>query len=151
MRKSPRAQIGMTLIEVLLAVLLFSLAVLGMVAMQARATQISSDAEDRNRAALLANEAVSLLWQYVPTQGATPSTIPAGVLAAWQAEVASPQNSAAASSGLLGLPGGVGTITQSAANPNIWIVLITWTPPDRNATNSAGVAQYETQVVINYP
>lgn len=141
----------MTLIEVLIAVLLFSLGVLGMVALQGRATQISTDAEDRNRAAMLANEAVSLLWQYVPTAGANPSAIPPGVIAAWQAEVAAPANTAGSSSGLLGLPGGAGTILPDAAVANQWDITITWTPPSHAAYAATEPSRYITKVIINSP
>lgn len=47
---------GGTLLEVLVAVLIFSFGILGLVAMQARATQYSIDAQDRNRAALFADD-----------------------------------------------------------------------------------------------
>lgn len=46
----------MTLIEVLVAVLIFSFGLLGLVGLQARATQYGLSAEDANRAALLAAE-----------------------------------------------------------------------------------------------
>ena len=51
-----RAQRGVTLIEVLVSVLIVSFGILGMVALQARAIQFSLDADDRNRAALFADE-----------------------------------------------------------------------------------------------
>jgi len=55
LRPSQR-QRGSTLLEVLVSVLIFSFGILGLVAMQVRATQYSVDAEDRNRAALLADD-----------------------------------------------------------------------------------------------
>jgi type IV pilus assembly protein PilV len=58
----PPQQHGMTLIEVLVALLIFSFAFLGLIGMQARAAQVSTDAEDRSRAALLANEIVSDMY-----------------------------------------------------------------------------------------
>ena len=50
------------LLEVLVALLLFSVCLLGIVAMHARAISLSADAQYRNRAALLANEMVSAMW-----------------------------------------------------------------------------------------
>lgn len=50
------AQRGATLLEVLVSILLFSFGILGLVGLQARATQFSLDAEDRNRAALFADD-----------------------------------------------------------------------------------------------
>lgn len=55
-------QAGLSLIEVLVSILIFSIGILGMVGLQARAVQYSVDAEDRTRAALLANEIVSEMW-----------------------------------------------------------------------------------------
>ena len=50
------SQSGVALIEVLISILLFSLGILGLIGLQARAISFSVDAEDRNRAALFANE-----------------------------------------------------------------------------------------------
>lgn len=47
---------GATLIEVLVAVLIVSFGILGLVGLHARAIQFSLDAEDRNRAALFADD-----------------------------------------------------------------------------------------------
>ena len=52
----------MTLIEVLVSLLIFSFGFLGLIGMQARAVQLSTDAEDRSRAALLANDIVTTMW-----------------------------------------------------------------------------------------
>lgn len=49
-------QRGTTLLEVLVSILIFSFGILGLVGLQARATQFSLDAEDRNRAALFADD-----------------------------------------------------------------------------------------------
>jgi len=58
------------LIEVLVAILIFSFGLLGFVGLQARAIQFSASAEDSNRAALLANELAS---QLVTAQSASPT------------------------------------------------------------------------------
>lgn len=55
-------QKGALLIEVLVSILIFSFAILGLIALQARAVQFSVEAEDRSRAALLANEMASTMW-----------------------------------------------------------------------------------------
>lgn len=54
-----KRQSGVMLIEALLAMLIFSIGVLGIIGMQSAATQMSSDAKFRGDAALLANELVS--------------------------------------------------------------------------------------------
>lgn len=135
MHSTPHAQRGFTLIEVLVSILIFLFGVMGLIALQSRVTQLSNDAEDRNRAALLANEGVQIAW----ASGTSGALNPAAY-AAWQAAVATPQNNTGAgvSSGLLGLPNGQGTIVLNpgAATPNTWTVTITWQEPSSNVTHS---------------
>ena len=57
-----RRQRGFTLLEVMVSLLVFSFGVLGMVALQARAIQFSVDAEDRAKAAVIANEVITWMW-----------------------------------------------------------------------------------------
>lgn len=54
-----RRQLGSSLLEVLVAILIVSFGILGLVGLQAKATGLSIDAEDRTRAALIANDYVS--------------------------------------------------------------------------------------------
>lgn len=58
---SLRHQYGSSLLEVLVAVLIVSFGLLGLVGLQAKATSMSISAEDRSRAALLANDFVSTM------------------------------------------------------------------------------------------
>jgi type IV pilus assembly protein PilV len=125
-----RRQSGMTLIEVLIAILLVSFGLMGFVALQARAVQFSIGAEDSNRAALLANEIAATMQLY---QTVNP---PAALYAAWQARVGN--------AAVTGLPGGTGTVT--ALTGNTASVTITWTPV--NAASGAQAHQYVTQVVL---
>jgi type IV pilus assembly protein PilV len=55
-------QSGVMLIEALIALLIFSIGILGIVGMQASAVQASSDAKYRSDAALLANELLGRMW-----------------------------------------------------------------------------------------
>jgi type IV pilus assembly protein PilV len=57
-RRRPPAH-GFALLEVLLALLLFSLGILGLLGLQAHAISSESDAQDRNRAALIADRCAS--------------------------------------------------------------------------------------------
>ena len=123
-----RRQRGVTLIEVMVALLLFSAGLLGLVSLQARATQYSIGAEDSNRAALLANEIAATMW----TQGSV--VVDEDVLAAWDARVAD------AAGG--GLPNGEGTVAVAGA---VATVTVTWRPV--GALNDAG-HRYQTQVVM---
>lgn len=59
MRKN---QSGVMLLEALIAILIFSLGVLGVVGMQASAVNASRDAKYRSDAGLLANELIGEMW-----------------------------------------------------------------------------------------
>ncbi|MFC5521481.1 type IV pilus modification protein PilV [Polaromonas jejuensis] len=66
----PRAsqQTGSMLIEVLIALLIFSVGILGIVGLQASAVKAMSDAKYRSEAALLANELIGKMWVSDRTQ-----------------------------------------------------------------------------------
>ena len=115
------SQSGIALIEVLVSILLFSLGILGLIGLQARAISLSVDAEDRNRAALIANDIATTMW----TQR-TVAIDPAAGTPSWNDRASNPQAG--------GLPGGTVTITPVAAPPNTADILITWRPPQRSVS-----------------
>jgi type IV pilus assembly protein PilV len=119
---------GVSLIEVLIVIVLFSFGLLGLVGMQARAVQASMSAEDSQRAALLANDLASTMW------GAGTITLDAAVVAAWQAVVANPA--------VRGLPEGTGTVT---INGNVARITVSWRPPSLAAGSTH---RYMTEVLI---
>ena len=57
-----RASQGFMILEVMIALLIFSLGVLGLVGLQANATRSSGQAQYRAQAVLLANELVGMMW-----------------------------------------------------------------------------------------
>lgn len=59
--RANRKQDGMMLIEALVAILIFSVGILGLIALQAHAINLSSDAQHRTDAALLANQLIGRL------------------------------------------------------------------------------------------
>jgi type IV pilus assembly protein PilV len=124
---------GLSLIEIMVAVLLISFGLLGLVTLQAKSVQLSVSAEDSTRAALLANEAAAAMW------GANSVNLDAIALAAWTARVADPTVS--------GLPNGVGTIVVGA--DNVARITITWRAPSAPATEPDN--RYMTDVVIPPP
>ncbi len=126
-----KEQAGVLLLEVLISILIFSFAFLGLVALQARAVQYSVDAEDRNRAALLANEMVSTMWGQKSTNKGTLSV----EIGAWQTKV---QNLAVS-----GLPNANATVSAADAN-GVVTVTINWTPVGASSTPHS----YLTQVVM---
>ncbi|MDO9096397.1 MAG: prepilin-type N-terminal cleavage/methylation domain-containing protein [Rubrivivax sp.] len=119
---------GVSLIEVLVVIVLFSFGLIGMVGLQARAVQFSVSAEDSSRAALLANEIVSAMW------GANSINLSAAELTAWDTRVGDAANR--------GLPNGTGAVVVAG---NVATVTITWRAPHEPATT---VHRYVTQVQI---
>jgi type IV pilus assembly protein PilV len=121
----------MMMIEVLIAMLIFSIGVLGMVMLQAVSTANSVNSEDRATAALLASDVISQLW----TSG-KPPVISADALTKWQSKV----------SGALPIvpptPAPSVTIAGSVAT-----VVIQWNPRKGRSTDLA-TSTYSTQVVI---
>ncbi|WP_199030310.1 prepilin-type N-terminal cleavage/methylation domain-containing protein [Ralstonia sp. ASV6] len=148
--RSRRSQSGMTLIEVLVAMLLLTVALTAMVMAQIRASQVSVDAEDRNRAALLANELASMMWQNHTVN------LPASSVAAWQTMVGTNVSYRTASasspvgSGLGGLPNGTGSVSVDSTT-NIATITVTWQAPSHGVNATAGMSstsKYVTQVVL---
>lgn len=122
-----RRQRGFTLLETLVAIVIFSVGLLGIVALQARTVQMSVDGEDRNRAALLADEVVAAMWS-----SGTASLSTADVNA-WAARVSA------------ALPGATGTVSAPDTD-GVVTVSITWRPGSRAATESS--SSYTTKVAI---
>jgi type IV pilus assembly protein PilV len=124
---------GMSMIEVLVAIVLISFGLLGLVSLQARAVQVSVSAEDSQRAALLAGEIAAAMW------GANTVSLDAGVVTAWEARLADPA--------VAGLPNATGTI-DVAASGDIARITVQWRAPHA-ATGQEN--RYVTDVVIPPP
>lgn len=121
------SQRGLSLLESLIAVLLISLALLGLVSLQARTVQLSTESEDVQRASLLANELASAMWAFDSL------TLPANELQAWQGRVADPTGS--------GLPDGVGSVKVDGA---VARVSVSWASPRAAGASSV----YVTDVML---
>ncbi len=115
-----------------MSVLIFSVGVIGLIGLQATAINFSMDAEDRDRAAVLANEIASTMWL---SKSVAPT---AAQLATWQANAA---NVTAA-----GLPNGTVAISPTAGTTNSADILITWKPQTDAATTA--VRQLTTRVIL---
>ncbi|MBK8385246.1 MAG: hypothetical protein IPL11_06065 [Candidatus Accumulibacter sp.] len=57
-----KAQAGVMLLEALIGILIFSLGILSLVALQATSIQLTSDAKYRTDASLLANRLIGQMW-----------------------------------------------------------------------------------------
>lgn len=66
-----RSQQGIVLLDALIAILIFSIGILGMVNLQAAATKLAGDAKYRTDAAMLADQVISQMWTSDPTALAT--------------------------------------------------------------------------------
>ena len=133
---SVKTQSGVLLIEVMIAILIFSFGLLGLAGLQANATQNSTNAEERIRASLLANDMVSMLWvkQSVNNTKTTAaiSTAAASDITAWQTQVAAS-----------GLPNAAGTVAFAG---NLATVTITWKSPSKKAVDNSN--QYVTSIAV---
>lgn len=120
-------QAGIALMEALVAILIFSFGVLGLIALEASAVNFAVDSEDRNRAALFASEIASSMW----TAGSVSVTNArlAPQVVTWQANISNPTTT--------GLNNGTLTITPVAGTTNAADITITWKPPARATTSSA--------------
>jgi type IV pilus assembly protein PilV len=132
----PRARLrGVSLIEVLVAILIFSFGIIGLMGLQARALLFSTSAEDTSRAALLANElASSMVINGTVNTGAL---VPAGTYTNWASRVATPASG--------GLPSGVPSI---AASGNSATITIQWQPQSSAGASFNRTNQYVTTVTL---
>lgn len=130
-----RRQTGLTLIEVLVAILIFSFGLLGFVGLQARAIQFSVGAEDSNRASMLANEMATTMLLLKNVNVNDPAV--AAEIVKWQTRTTS--------SSTLGLPNAAATATNVG---NVATLTITWRA--NSVSNTAPNAQnkYMTQVIL---
>jgi type IV pilus assembly protein PilV len=130
-----RRQAGVSLIEVLVSILIFSFGIVGLMGLQARALQYSTSAEDTSRAALLANEIGTTM---VMSRTVDPAAlVPAGAYAAWRVRVADPVNG--------GLPNGVGTAVR---NGDTATITIQWQPQTNAGSSINTTSQFVTHVTI---
>lgn len=130
-RSPSRQHAGIALIEVMVAVLLVSFGLLGLISLVARGTQYAVGTEDSQRAALLAGEMSAAMW------GVNSVNVPAAALAAWQLRVADVGNG--------GLPSGEGSVTVTAGVARI---ALSWRPPQAAAGETN---RYFTEVEIPPP
>ena len=127
---------GFALIEVLVSLLIFSLGVVGLMGLQVRALQASTDAQDRSQAAMLAQSLASEMWVIKST------SLGDSAVSAWKEQIKSI------------LPNGEGEVTQNTAGVDATIT-VKWMAPtrkvaDKTSDQSGGEAksQFITQVVI---
>jgi type IV pilus assembly protein PilV len=104
------------MIEVMVAIVLLSFGLIGVVGLQAKAVQNSVSAEDSNRAAMLANEMASAMWTNQSV------VLPPATITAWNTAVGNPTDR--------GLPNGQGTVIVV---DNVATITVTWRAPNEPA------------------
>jgi type IV pilus assembly protein PilV len=109
---------------------IFAFGLLGLLGLESRAINFSVNAEDRNRAALFANDIASSMWL------ANSVTVPAAVLTGWQTAVKDPTGA-----GLIN-----GTVAVDVVSANSANITITWT--STTSSNGAVPSQLTTQVIL---
>ncbi|MBI5271447.1 MAG: prepilin-type N-terminal cleavage/methylation domain-containing protein [Burkholderiales bacterium] len=124
-RRRPR---GVSLIEVLVSLLVFSLGVLGLAGFQALLTRQAVEASERSRAALMANELVAEMWKARRTE------LDADVVSAWEARVQDPA--------VLGLPGGEGEVTALDDDAGTVLIEVRWTSVVRGSQTSTYITEF---------
>ncbi len=120
----PHLQDGVVLLEALIAILIFSLGVLGIIGLQATMIKSTSEAKYRSEASYLAQQRIGEMW-------ATPTNLAAFI-----------ENDVDISATSL-LPGAKRTVTQTATGA--YVVTITWQLPGealRNFTTSANITGF---------
>lgn len=122
-----RAQAGFTLLETLVAIVIFSIGLLGVIGLQARTIRFAVDGDDRNRAALMADSMIATLW--ANNKSSDLLTV---------AEL----NALAASA----VGGPQGATASASAAAGVVTITVAWRPPSRAASESDST--YTTRVVI---
>jgi len=117
------------MIEMLVTIVLFSVALIGLMGVLAQARSLSTDAEDRNRAVVLANDLASQVILF------RSSTLPTTFMSTWLANVASNP----ANGGLQGVVAATTGVTPGA-DPRVATITITW-----NSVNSQKLSGLKTQ------
>lgn len=141
-RAARDAQSGSMLLEALIAILLFSIAILGLAGLQARGIEVVRDAEYRAQASLFANQIVGQMW-------ADRFNVPLFALNAGAAACAGGANASAhpavtawlnglTGAGVAGaLPGAAGLQQQIEVAPNnVVTVTVCWQAPQDAAPHA---------------
>ena len=135
-----KAQAGVMLLEALIGILIFSLGILSLVALQATSIQLTSDAKYRTDASLLANRLIGQMW----ASGLTPADLETAFESggdqynAWLADVQGIEGLPGVVAASSGIDSTIPTVTVDAATGQVVITLFWRTPqmPTSGANSS---------------
>ena len=146
-----RAQQGSVLLEAFIAILLFSIGILGLVGMQAAAMKNSAEAKNRAEAAYLANQIIGQMWADNPANlasyahnAAAGTACNAGGTASTNANVTAWLGNASTPGTVAGnLPGATAALQQISIGANNTVtVTVCWQKPGETTPhNYVGIAQ----------
>jgi type IV pilus assembly protein PilV len=151
-----RQQSGIMLLEALIAVLIFSLGILTVIALQATAIKLTSDAKYRTNATLLANRLIGQMWVSGGDLAALKTNFETGgaAYALWLADVADKEGLpgvVAASTGVVStLPEVTVDDTAGATAGQVTITLF-WRTPEMQGNQVGHQHVVTSQIVKNNP
>lgn len=128
--RSRRCQQGFTLLEVLVAMLLTFVGLMGMLQIHGRAIGVAIDATERNQAALMAGELTALMWAN------NTATLDSAVLDNWKTTRLQNED-------ISGLRAAELTVSDPDAN-GVVLITIRWT----SVTHQGQASRYVTEMVI---
>lgn len=135
----PSGQDGFTLLESLIAIVVFAIAVLGMIGAQASGAQVTSDARYRTEAAAAADELLARM-QIAPRATVVADFTTGGALFdLWLQERVQADE--------VGLPAGDATVQFSsvAGDPLTVRIVVTWVPPRHRVRDGTGAISAMTE------
>lgn len=150
-----RAERGIMLLEALIAILIFSLGILALIALQATSVQITSDAKYRTDATLLANRLIGQMWTSNDSLATLQTDFQTGGTAynAWLADVSKRDGGlpgvVAASAGVNSTLPTVTVDTTPGATAGQVTITLFWRTPDMPANKDGHRHVVVTQIVRN--
>ena len=130
---------GFTLLESLIAIIVFAIAVLGMIGAQASGAQVTSDARYRTEAATAADELLARMQIAPPATVVADFSTGGALFQEWLEERVQAEGS--------GLPAGDATVDFATVggDPLTVRIVVTWVPPRHRVRDGAGAISAMTE------
>lgn len=125
------SQRGFVLLDALIAILIFSFGILGIVALEASATKLSGDAKYRTDAALLADRLIGDMWGYDPATLSTDFAADGKAFIAWRDNLVDCAKAKVTTNCLPGVAANPPTVTLGTNN--LVTVTVRWQAPQETS------------------